>query len=108
MGNKQIGGLVSRVIKNQLKARQKYESNGLARELEKLGSLSEREFQIMQLIYAECTNQEIAGKLFISITTVISHRKRLYQKLGVTNTVALIKLISNTGANTLKYTDLHS
>lgn len=107
MGNNKIGGLANRVIKNHLKARQKYESNGLALALQKLSNLTEREFQIMQLIYEEHTNEQMAEKLFISLTTVISHRKKMYKKLGVSGTVGLVKFICNCGAHTLKHTDLH-
>lgn len=52
--------------------------------------LSTRELQVLQMIMQGHTNQEIAGKLFISIETVKSHRKHLLSKTGARNTAALI------------------
>jgi DNA-binding CsgD family transcriptional regulator len=37
------------------------------------------------------TNQEIADKLFISASTVDTHRKNLISKLNVKNTAALVR-----------------
>lgn len=54
-------------------------------------SLSERENQILELIATGMTNAEMAKKLFISIRTIESHRKKLLEKTGTTNTATLIK-----------------
>lgn len=53
--------------------------------------LTTREVEILKLIAAEMTNQEIADKLFISPRTVHSHRRNLMQKLGVKNTAGLVR-----------------
>lgn len=53
--------------------------------------LSKREIEILRLICKEFSNQEIAEKLFLSISTVETHRKNLIAKLGVNNTVGLVK-----------------
>jgi DNA-binding NarL/FixJ family response regulator len=53
--------------------------------------LSKREIEILKLICKEYSNQEIAEKLFLSISTVETHRKNLIAKLGVNNTVGLVK-----------------
>lgn len=55
------------------------------------GELTEREVEILALISAQMTNQEIAEKLFISPRTVHSHRRNLMQKLGVKNTAGLVR-----------------
>lgn len=47
------------------------------------GLLSEREIEVLRLIEAGYSNQEIGEKLFISIFTVKSHLQRLGSKLGV-------------------------
>ncbi|MET0241964.1 MAG: response regulator transcription factor [Flavitalea sp.] len=53
--------------------------------------LSKREIEILGLICKEYSNADIAGKLFLSISTVETHRKNLIAKLGVNNTVGLVK-----------------
>ncbi len=53
--------------------------------------LTRREKEVLQLIVEELTTDEIAGKLFISATTVISHRKSLLRKLNAKNTAGLVK-----------------
>jgi LuxR family transcriptional regulator, maltose regulon positive regulatory protein len=44
--------------------------------------VSERELEVLALIAAGETNGEIAGKLFVSISTVKTHINNLYRKLG--------------------------
>jgi DNA-binding NarL/FixJ family response regulator len=53
--------------------------------------LTPRETEILTLIAKEFTNAEIAASLFISIRTVDSHRRNLLDKIGVKNTVGLVK-----------------
>ncbi|RYF93634.1 MAG: response regulator transcription factor, partial [Chitinophagaceae bacterium] len=53
--------------------------------------LSKREIEILTLICKEFSNADIAARLFLSISTVETHRKNLIAKLGVNNTVGLVK-----------------
>jgi two-component system, NarL family, response regulator NreC len=53
--------------------------------------LSKREIEILTLICKEFSNAEIAGKLFLSISTIETHRKNIISKLGVNNTVGLVR-----------------
>ena len=53
--------------------------------------LSRRELEVLRLICREFSNAEIADKLFLSVSTVETHRKNLIAKLGVNNTVGLVK-----------------
>jgi DNA-binding NarL/FixJ family response regulator len=46
-------------------------------------TLSERETDVLKLLVAGNANKEIADKLYISIHTVISHRKNISQKTGI-------------------------
>ena len=46
-------------------------------------SLSEREKKVLELVARGLINKEIGDKLFISIHTVISHRKNITRKLGI-------------------------
>ncbi len=53
--------------------------------------LTPREKEILILVCNELSSAEIAEKLFISIGTVDTHRKNILQKLGIVNTVGLVK-----------------
>ena len=53
--------------------------------------LTRREKEILQLIIDEMTTDEIAAKLFISSSTVITHRKSLLRKLNAKNVAGLVK-----------------
>ena len=53
--------------------------------------LTRREKEVLELIANGYTNNEMAQKLFISITTVDTHRKNLLTKFNVKNTALLIK-----------------
>ena len=53
--------------------------------------LSRRELEVLRLICKEYSNAEIADKLFLSVSTVETHRKNLIAKLGVNKTVGLVK-----------------
>ena len=52
--------------------------------------LTRREIEVLRLIASGLTNAEIADKLFVSASTIDSHRKNLISKLQVKNTAALI------------------
>ncbi len=54
--------------------------------------LTRREKEILELISEGLTNQEIAQKLFVTVTTVDSHRKNMLTKFNVKNTAALVKI----------------
>ncbi|MBK8501947.1 MAG: response regulator transcription factor [Saprospiraceae bacterium] len=56
-----------------------------------MNDLTKREQQILELITQAFSNKEIARKLYISDQTVSVHRKNIMRKLGVTNTVSLVK-----------------
>ena len=58
---------------------------------EKTIVLTRREKEVLELVGEGLTNGEIADKLFIGITTVISHRKNILEKFKVNNTAVLIK-----------------
>lgn len=53
--------------------------------------LTRREKEVLELIAGGMTNNEIAAKLFISVTTVDTHRKNLLAKFEVKNTASLIR-----------------
>lgn len=54
--------------------------------------ITQREKDVLKLIAEECSNQEIADRLFISLRTVETHKYNLLQKLNVKNTAGLVRL----------------
>jgi two-component system, NarL family, nitrate/nitrite response regulator NarL len=49
--------------------------------------LSRREREVLTLVTDGCDNAEIAGRLYVSVSTVKNHVSRLFEKLGVENRV---------------------
>lgn len=62
-------------------------------ELAKFNQLSKREKEIAFLVAQGQTSGEIAEKLFLSLLTVNTHRRNLFQKLGFKNVVQLSAFI---------------
>jgi len=50
--------------------------------IRKIG-ISDREYEVLQLIAGGLSNQEIANKLFVSLVTIKTHLSNLYGKLEV-------------------------
>jgi DNA-binding NarL/FixJ family response regulator len=53
--------------------------------------LTERERDVLDLVAEGLTNVEIASKLFTSVRTIETRRKKLLEKTGTTNTATLIR-----------------
>ena len=51
--------------------------------------LSDREIEVMALIVQGCINKEIADKLNIGLATVVTHRRKIMEKLGMKSVSAL-------------------
>ena len=52
--------------------------------------LSQREFEVLELVARGATNREAAAKLFISEATVKTHLLHIYAKLGVSDRAAAV------------------
>ncbi|WP_031528606.1 response regulator [Dyadobacter crusticola] len=59
--------------------------------------LTRREKEVLLLIAEGLTNTQIAEQLFVSVTTVNTHRQNLLMKFEVSNTASLIKLAAGLG-----------
>jgi DNA-binding NarL/FixJ family response regulator len=55
-------------------------------------TLTRREIEVLQLMSEGYTNSEMSEKLFVSITTIDTHRKHLLSKFNAKNTASLIHL----------------
>ncbi|TLY37398.1 MAG: response regulator transcription factor [Nitrospirae bacterium] len=56
-----------------------------------LSALTEREQEILQLIWNGLKNREIGNRLKISVKTVEAHRANMMKKLRVSNAAQLLK-----------------
>ena len=55
------------------------------------GDLTDREIEILRLIALGHTNPEIAGRLYLSIRTIETHRSHIHQKLNLTTRADLVR-----------------
>lgn len=77
-GGSPMSSSVARVVMNALR-----DSQGNPPTSDQHGPLTDREFEILKLILEGLRYQQIAGHLFISVDTVRSHIRRIYEKLQV-------------------------
>lgn len=59
--------------------------------------LTKREKEILGLIKEGLTNPQMAEKLFLSVETIDTHRKNLYNKLQVNNVATLLRVATENG-----------
>ena len=53
--------------------------------------LSERELEVLRLLATDLDGPGIAGELVVALSTVRSHIKRIYAKLGVSSRQAAVR-----------------
>ena len=63
--------------------------------------LSQREFEVLEMVAGGATNREAAAKLFISEATVKTHLLHIYAKLGVGDRAAAVAEAFNRGLLTV-------
>jgi DNA-binding NarL/FixJ family response regulator len=72
--------------------------SGIIKQKENTGPiLTRREKEVLELVAQGLTNKEIADKLFVSQSTIDSHRKNLLSKFEVLNTASLIAHAAKAG-----------
>ncbi len=52
--------------------------------------LSKRELEVIEFVAKGLSNKEIAEEMFLSVHTILTHRKNLMNKLGLRNTAGLV------------------
>jgi NarL family two-component system response regulator LiaR len=60
-------------------------------------NISDREFEVLELLASGLSNQEIADKLFVSLNTIKTHSSNLYSKLGAKRRTQAIEKARNMG-----------
>lgn len=61
--------------------------------LQKKHKITDRELEIIKLLYRRFTEKEISEELHISINTVKTHKRSIYEKINISSRKELIKLI---------------
>ncbi len=92
-GDMFLDGALSREVVSKLLARDKE----VRVSPEPYKSLTSREQEIMRLLADGLTAKEVAKRLFISPKTVENHRTNLMRKLGLQNTVELVRYAARLG-----------
>lgn len=64
--------------------------------LKQLG-ISKREYEVLELIAAGHSNQQIADKLFVSLNTIKTHSSRLFEKLEVSRRTQAVEKAKTLG-----------
>jgi DNA-binding NarL/FixJ family response regulator len=62
-----------------------------ARRRAEVNTLTDREREVLQLLALGYTNQEIAGRLYISLRTAETHRAHIMRKLGLRTRAELVR-----------------
>jgi len=61
------------------------------------GELTERELEVLRLLAKGQTKSEVAATLFLSYSTIHSHTKSIYRKLGGSSRNAVLERASELG-----------
>lgn len=59
--------------------------------------ISKREYEVLELIAAGLSNQQIADKLFVSLNTVKTHSSRVFEKLEVNRRTQAVEKAKSLG-----------
>jgi DNA-binding NarL/FixJ family response regulator len=59
-----------------------------------LAALSERQLEVLRLLAEGCSYEEIGARLFISVNTVKFHMRSIFERLGVRNRMAAVRVLS--------------
>lgn len=88
-GSKYVGPILAdRVARRMMEKQAEGRKGGL-------DSLSTRELQIFRLLGEGKNNKQIAGELGVSSKTVDAHRENIKHKLGIGDSISLIKTAVN-------------
>jgi DNA-binding NarL/FixJ family response regulator len=60
-----------------------------------LDALSDRQMEVLRLLAEGCSYEEIGGRLFISVNTVKFHMRSIFERLGVRNRMAAVRILTD-------------
>ncbi|UII75821.1 helix-turn-helix transcriptional regulator [Flagellimonas sp. HMM57] len=65
--------------------KEKYKQQFTRKKIHILGKLSQRELEVLKMVYQGCSATEIAQHMFLSPHTIEKHKKNIYKKLKISN-----------------------
>ena len=68
-----------------------------------LATLSEREYIVLELLSIGLKDQEISEKLSVSITTVKTHKQKIYRKLNINNRIQATQIFLKFTSKTMNF-----
>jgi FixJ family two-component response regulator len=68
----------------------------------RIGSLTPREREVLQLVAGGLLNKQIAGRLGIAEPTVKVHRRHVMEKMAANSLADLVRMVENSGVSTPK------
>ncbi len=81
-GNPWIDPVIARILVEKAKQKQDSLKSHDHKQLIKVGILSDRELEVIELITKGCSNNDIAKRLYIASATVKTHVRNIMNKLG--------------------------
>jgi DNA-binding NarL/FixJ family response regulator len=81
-GNPWIDPVIARILVEKAKQKQDFLKSHDHKQLIKVGILSDRELEVIELIIEGCSNNDIAERLYIANGTVKTHVCNIMNKLG--------------------------
>lgn len=64
--------------------------------------LSDREKEVMECLYQGLSNEKIAEKMHLSITTIKTHLRRMYSKLNASSRLEAVAIYKKTNPKNTK------
>ena len=81
---------IRRIENFESEQNQEDETNTFNKNIEQFG-LTERETDVLLLIAQGLRNEEIANKLFLSVSTIKTHTRNIFVKLDVRNRIEAVR-----------------
>ncbi|BAZ83836.1 response regulator [Dolichospermum compactum] len=96
-GNPWIDPMIARIIVERAKQKPNSVKSHDHKQLVKVGILSDRELEVIELITKGCSNNDIAKKLYIARGTVKTHIGNIMNKLGANNRTQAVVIAMRSG-----------
>ncbi|MBE9256981.1 response regulator transcription factor [Dolichospermum sp. LEGE 00246] len=96
-GNPWIDPVIARILVEKAKQKQDSLKSHDHKQLIKVGILSDRELEVIELITKGCSNNDIAERLYIASGTVKTHVCNIMNKLGANNRTQAVVIAMRSG-----------